>query len=73
MWRDQTLVSALCPVGSGHYAIGLLCNPLIELSLEMALDNPIFLGVSLLLQCQINAKNNDTHSLASPLKLEFSS
>lgn len=69
MWRDQTLVSALRPVASGHYAIGLFHNPLIELSLEMALDNPVVPGRSFLLQCQINAKNKDTHSLTSPLKL----
>lgn len=30
----------------------------------MGLNNPM--GVSLLLQCQVNAKNNDTHTLASP-------
>lgn len=30
----------------------------------MGLNNP--LGVSLLLQCQVNAKNNDTYALASP-------
>ena len=30
----------------------------------MGLNNPM--GVSLLLQCQVNAKNNDTHALTSP-------